>query len=52
MLFEAALGISAGLLMRMQLDYNMATDHQRQIFYGTSESSTKVCRIAVDLCAR
>ena len=23
MLFEAALGISAGLLMRMQLDYNM-----------------------------
>jgi len=23
LLFEAALGISAGLLMRMQLDYNM-----------------------------
>ena len=23
MLFEAALGISAGLLMRMQLDYNL-----------------------------
>lgn len=23
MLFEAALGISVGLLMRMQLDYNM-----------------------------
>lgn len=32
MLFEAALGISAGLLMRMQLDYNMQQTHNDKSF--------------------
>lgn len=32
MLFEAVLGISAGLLMRMQLDYNMQQTHQDKTF--------------------
>ena len=52
MLFEAALGISAGLLMRMQLDYNMqqATrdkSFMEQILYGTTCPSAQVCGIAV-----
>lgn len=32
LLFEAALGISAGLLMRMQLDYNMRQTTNDQSF--------------------
>lgn len=32
LLFEAALGISAGLLMRMQLDYNMLQTHNDKSF--------------------
>lgn len=32
MLFEAALGVSARLLMRMQLDYNMQQTHNDKSF--------------------
>lgn len=32
MLFEAALGISAGLLMRMQIDYNMQRASRNKSF--------------------
>lgn len=38
MLFEAALGISAGLLMRMQLDFNMQTASQDKTFVKRLES--------------
>ena len=47
MLFEAALGISASLLMRMQLDCNMQQAAADPSFYGASEAGTQVCRHAV-----
>lgn len=46
MLFEAALGISAGLLMRMQLDYNMQTAKQDRTLM---ERIAKVQRVAAVL---
>lgn len=46
MLFEAALGISAGLLMRMQLDYNMQTAKQDRTLM---ERIAKVRRVAAVL---
>lgn len=42
MLFEAVLGISAGLLMRMQLDYNMQTTRQDQSFIQRLERIRRV----------
>lgn len=41
MLLEAALGINAGLLMRMQLDYNMQTARQDKSFIKRLESVRK-----------
>ena len=41
MLFEAALGISAGLLMKIQLDYNMFTAKQDSSFVQRLESIRK-----------
>ncbi len=41
MLIEAALGISAGLLMRIQLDYNMHTASQDKSFIKRLESVRK-----------
>ncbi|MGM9700879.1 MAG: HigA family addiction module antitoxin [Prevotella sp.] len=45
MLFEAALGISAPLLMRMQLDYNMHTAMQDKSFLQRLEAIRKVAAI-------
>lgn len=41
LVFEAALGISAGLLMRMQLDYNMQTAKQDKTFAKRLENIRK-----------
>ena len=41
MLFEAALGISAGLLMKIQLDYNMFTAKQDSSFVQRLENIRK-----------
>lgn len=41
MLLEAALGINAGLLMQMQLDYNMQTARQDKSFIKKLESVRK-----------
>ena len=41
MLFEAALGISAGLLMKIQLEYNMFTAKQDSSFVQRLESIRK-----------
>ena len=41
MLFEAALGISAGLLMKIQLEYNMFTAKQDSSFVQRLENIKK-----------
>lgn len=41
MLFEAALGISAGLLMKIQLEYNMFTAKQDSSFVQRLENIRK-----------
>ena len=41
MLFEAALGISVGLLMKIQLEYNMFTAKQDSSFVQRLESIRK-----------
>ena len=38
MLFEAAMGVSAGLLMRMQLDYNMQVARMDKKFAARLEA--------------
>lgn len=45
MLIEAALGINAGLLMRIQLDYNMQTASQDKSFIQRLESVRKFAAI-------
>lgn len=41
MLFEAAMGVSAGLLMRMQLDYNMQVAREDKKFAARLEAVRK-----------
>ena len=45
MLFEAALGISAGLLMKIQLEYNMFTAKQDSSFVQRLENIRKYAAI-------
>ena len=45
MLIEAAMGISAKLLMRMQLDYNMQISKQDKNFIQRLESIRKIAAI-------
>ena len=45
MLFEAALGISAELLMRMQLDYNIQATKQDKSFIERLENVRKVAAV-------
>ncbi len=45
MLFEAALGISAGLLMRMQLDYNMQTAQKDKSFMERIANIRKIAAV-------
>ena len=47
MLFEAAPGVNAGLLMRMQLDYNMQTTQQDKSFIQRLE---RIRRVAAMFC--
>ena len=42
MMFEAALGISTGLLMRVQLDYNIQTAKQDKTFLDRLANIRKV----------
>lgn len=45
LLFEAALGVSAGLLMRMQLDYNMQMARQDKTLAKRLESVRKIVAV-------
>lgn len=45
LLFEAALGISAGLLMRMQLDYNMRIAREDKSLVERLERIRKVAAV-------
>lgn len=45
MLIEAAMGINAGLLMRMQLDYNMQVSKQDKSFVQRLENIRKIAAI-------
>lgn len=45
MLFEAALGLDAGLLMRIQLDYNMLTTRQDKTFATRLENIRKMAAL-------
>ena len=45
MLIEAAMGISAGLLMRMQLDYNMQLSRQDKNFVQRLENIRRIAAI-------
>lgn len=45
MLIEAAMGISANMLMRMQLDYNMQISKQDKNFIKRLESIRKIAAI-------
>lgn len=45
LLFEAALGVNAGLLMRMQLDYNMQTTQQDKSFIQRLERIKRIAAV-------
>ena len=45
MLIEAATGINAGLLMRMQLDYNMQVSKQDKTFVQRLENIRKIAAL-------
>ena len=45
MLIEAAIGISAGLLMRMQLDYNMQVSKQDKNFAQRLDNIRKIAAL-------
>ena len=45
MLIEAAMGINASLLMRMQLDYNMQVSKQDKSFVQRLENIRKIAAI-------
>lgn len=45
MLFEAALGINAGLLMRMQIDFNMQTAKLDKSFIQRLENIRKLAAV-------
>lgn len=45
MLFEAALGISAGMLMRLQMKYNMQVASEDKSFAKRLEEVRKICAV-------
>ncbi len=45
MLFEAALGVNADMLMRIQLDYNMRTVRENKTFMQRIESIRKAVAV-------